>query len=423
MRFLRKLSGFVFRACIWMLSFASGIVVIFLAGYWLGWKSTSEEAPPLETPAEIAAAPSQEASQSTRRRARTSQQRRETIASLLVSKNGERVGRTHLVARIAMLNVGDVQDFIVALETAPASQMYLELRRLLLERWTTLDPRAAFDYVRSSARKNESGELFSSVIRRWAFYDASAALEAWRELRYAEAFEDRYDRQRSDFHGLHDIFLRLGSQDLNRAIAETRTLLPEQQAAAWRAISELAAGDERREQLLGAILALPAGEVRSEALARAVDTWRRSGHETEALQWLDSATIDRAEKSKVEMQIAMSGFFDGNRESAANWLVDRAQTQKERSDRLRQMVMNWAHDDPVACGNWLIKQGLDESASAAMSIYARNVSSQHPADALAWARSIQNETVRQRALAEVETRIRHYHPNQADSLLAKSSSQ
>jgi hypothetical protein len=182
-------------------------------------------------------------------------------------------------------------------------------------------------------------------------------------------------------------------------------------------LAGLAAREEHRDSLFAAIIALPPGEVRSEALARAVDAWRRTGHDSEALQWLDSTTLDRREKSKVEAQMASSNFFDGNREAAANWFLARAQNPQERSKRLQQMVGNWVYEDPVACGNWLIGQGLDETAAGAMAMYAQMVSAKHPAEGVAWARSIQDEAVRQRALAEVEKRIRQFHPHEADALL------
>jgi hypothetical protein len=62
-------------------------------------------------------------------------------------------------------------------------------------------------------------------------------------------------------------------------------------------------------------------------------------------------------------------------------------------------------------------QGLDENAARAMRQYARIIARDHPAEALDWARRIQDVVARERALAEIEIRIRHLHPGRANVLL------
>ena len=74
----------------------------------------------------------------------------------------------------------------------------------------------------------------------------------------------------------------------------------------------------------------------------------------------------------------------------------------------------WVYDDPVAAGQWLIDQGLDENAARAMRQYARIIARDYPAEALDWARRIPDPVARERALEEIELRIRHLHPNRAN---------
>jgi hypothetical protein len=310
---------------------------------------------------------------------------------------------------------------LAALETAPITGPFVELRTRLIERWAALDPQGAWTYARnvpSSSGSWSSREAAGRVLRRWAIADPLAALQSWRELKLSDSNSDRYDQYRSDFYGLADLFSRLGRQNMEQALVELQTLLPDQKEAAWKALAGLAGREEFRERILTALTALPQGEARAGALAQALTSWKRSVSNVEPVwQWLDSAQLARSDMVRIEERLWADEFFNGQREAASDWLLARARSPKERGDRMETAVMNWASGDPVACANWLNRQGLDDTASRAMAVFARTAVANHPEDAVAWARRIPDPAVRQRSLEEVEKRLRVQYPNRADALL------
>jgi hypothetical protein len=425
MQFLRKLFKFAIRLVGWCCSFVFGVVFLFLAGYWLGWKFT-----PTKSNLSAAAVRSDSAAAdrpvSKNRKPRPAvtlpvaeiaQERITRLARMSVSSTDKRETDARIAAEIAALNVTDVFAALAVLDESPASAPLVALRVRLLERLTSLDPYAALDYARQAAAsgRDRVSLLASTVFRRWAFSDPPAALQAWRDFMAGGTADDERKLKRNDYYGLDEIFFRLGRKDLDLALAEMKNFPAEQQQLLWYNLSRLAFEDKPRQQLLAAAAALPAGENRTQALAHMADVWVRSpGQKEAAVQWLDEAQLSRVEQAQIEERIA---FYLGSMAESGKWLLDRAQTPEERARRLDSVMGGWVYYDPVGAGEWLNAQGLDKTAAPAMRRYANAVLNEHPEMALEWARNIPDEAVRQSTLAEVEKRIRKRHPQRAGELL------
>jgi hypothetical protein len=221
---------------------------------------------------------------------------------------------------------------------------------------------------------------------------------------------------RNDYYGLGGKFGKLGKKDLNVALSEVTRLTPDEQKQAWFALSPLAAQSDARGKMLEALNAQPPGSARTTALAQAIEMWARSaGQRDAALQYLDSGVVDTAEKTKVEERLFRT--MVETRSEGADWFIGRAQSVEQRSQRLDYVIQTWAYEDPVAAGNWLNNQGLDAGAAKAMASYARTVAARYPEAAVEWVRRIPDEAIRQRALTQVEARIRQNFPLKADALL------
>ena len=425
MQLLRKLFKFGIRLVGWCCSLVFGVLFLFLAAYWFGWKFA-----PTKTNFSEAAvrsdsvAADRRVSRNSKLRpvitlpaAETAQERMTRLARLAVSTADKREIDARIAAEIATLNLTDVFAALVVLDQAPASATLVALRVCLLERLTSLDPQAALDYAREAAAsgRDRASLLASTVFRRWAFSDAPAALRAWREFIAGGAVNDERTFKRSDYCGLDEIFFRLGRSDVNLALEEMKSFSAEQQQKIWYNLSRLAFEDKPRQQLIAAVTALPPGENRTQALATMADVWVRSpGQKEAALQWLDEAQFSRAERAQIEERI---GFYMGLMSESGKWLMDRAQTPEERTRRLDLVMSGWVYHDPLGAGEWLNAQGLDKTAAPAMSRYANAVVNKHPEAALEWARNIPDEAVRQSTLADVERRIRKHHPQRAGELL------
>jgi hypothetical protein len=308
-----------FRAVTPMISCLSAIVLLFFSGYWLGWKMTAAETPPDQALDMPTAGPV--AASATSRRQDIPAQRatqpgvhdaREQAASLARLMHAD---PTRARLEIASFSIDQTRSTLGALEHAPETRVLGRLRSRLLERWTSLEPRAAFDYARSRSSNLELAPLTEPVLRRWAFTDPVAALQAWRELGLSNG--DRYTRDYSDFQGLRDIFSGLGRQNLSLALAEIQSLTPGQQTIAWAPIAGLAAREEHRDQVLSAISNQPPGEPRRQALMTALIAWERTEPqgepEREALrQWFEWAQFDREdaagiEESRASMRLTKTG--------------------------------------------------------------------------------------------------------------------
>jgi hypothetical protein len=425
MQFLRKLFKFAFRLVGWCCSFVLGALFLFLAGYWLGWKVTPTKSNLSEAAVRSdSVAADRRVSKNRKPRSAVTlpaveiaQERITRLARMSVSTTDKREVDARIATEIAALNVNEVFAALAVLDESPASATLVALRVRLLERLTSLDPYAALDYARQAAAsgRDRASMLASTVFRRWAFSDAPAALEAWRDYFAGGAAYDEAALKRSKYFGLDEIFFRLGKGDLNLALTEMKSFSDEQQQRIWYSLCRLAFEDKPRQQLLTAAAALPPGESRTHALAQMADVWVRSpGQKEAAVQWLDTAQLSRVEQAQIEERIA---FYLGPMAESGKWLLDRAQTPEERARRLDSVMGGWVYYDPVGAGEWLNAQGLDKTAAPAMSRYAKAVVNEHPEMALEWARNIPDEAVRQNTLAEVEKRIRKRHPQRAGELL------
>jgi hypothetical protein len=399
----------------------SAIIFLLLAGYWFGWMSVPAHSlnvvtVEFEPVSEPATAPVEQESKRVRKKTtalrrdvENAQARMVRLGRSFITEPDERAAEARAIADIATLDRNEVLSALAALENAPEAGPTFMLRQLLLQRLVDLDPYAALDYVRQKNSRSSRAlhRVTVQVLRRWALNDPAAALEAWRGLKLPYL---------DNANALHEIFRRLGAHDFRRALTDLDTLPRHLQADAWRGLAELAAQEKHRNQAVAALMALPPGGRRTRSLGVALREWAREANPTEALQWLETASLSRDERAQIEEEVGV-GFFYQDHQTAADWLIARAQTPTERADRLERVISLWATYDVVAAGQWLIAQGLDDTAAPAMADYARAIATDHPTEAVAWARSIADENVRQRALAQVEKRIRQYYPRRADSLL------
>ena len=113
-------------------------------------------------------------------------------------------------------------------------------------------------------------------------------------------------------------------RDFRGALVELETLPPQLRAEALRGLAELAAEEKHREQVLAALFALPPGGLRSTSLGVALREWAREANPTEALQWLESTSLPRDERARIEQDVGF-GFFYQDHRMAADWIMARAQ--------------------------------------------------------------------------------------------------
>lgn len=418
MRQLRIALWSLARTLAWAASVFLAVLTMFLVSYFLGWKSVSPPAGwtssgPQQVDETNTVANWRRARAS---KARTNDETRATVARLarrLLEGRDHRSETARVTAEIALMDADAVRRALCELEDAPRTRVCSQLRMLLLLRWVSLNPQAAWDYAHSKPEQlleevPAYGSVQAALLQRWAAADPVGALQAWQQLG---------DAKPGDPYALRNIFSRLGSRDFDYAVGTINILSAQEQQEAWAGLAMLTGRDDVRPTLLKKLASLPPSELRSRALSEALRVWADSGKVTEAVAWLDKADLKSEEMRRAEEQIA-SAWYRENRAAAADWLMSRSASR--RAERLEQIVLRWGQDDPVACGQWLVQQGLGPEASGAMGLYAKFIATDFPEHALVWAHQIPEAPLRQQAVARVESILRERHPHRAEQLIMKA---
>lgn len=296
---------------------------------------------------------------------------------------------------------------------------------VLLER----HPRSAFEAMSAIVAKGHSNIPYDQafVCWRYAKNEPQEALAYWvaeyQKTPRPEWLKPEQLRLMFDSYGFHnfDTALRaaeeLPGSELQKAAltglqGAMASFFPKD-TTAWRVDAEAreltqkiiaAAGEEAR---LGLNAALSA-RMRSEDPAATLAWYESLALAPENCGWASKALADAwAEKAPAD---------------AWTWYVAQA-APEQKSEALERAVRKWteteAHfrdplePDLAACSEWLIGQGLGEASQQAMSTLARAYAKQYePEAALAWARAIPSEEIRQTAEREVATEIKKRFPSQ-----------
>jgi hypothetical protein len=406
-------------------SLALSLAAVFLIGYYAGWhrlpETTDSSDPPapaqrdatigpaaLETPS----APFSTLTTGTITAPSRDEGTHERIARLarwLAGGPDARRSRAYAAAEIASMNLGEIWSAIEDLHSIPQTRAVAELRSKLLLRWASLDPDRAFEYWFESLNTLQWPSQFThQFFDRWARSDPGAALAAWKRMFQHKAASPHPDQG----FALRRIFARLAGGDLAAAAAAAGALSADAQTEALRGIADHAHDPGRRHLLLQTLLLWPPGEARDEALSQAAAAWAAAASPDVVLEWMEQSPLDADQRFNIIDEIGMRLFHQKHREGA-DWLLAHATTPQHRSRAMAHIIMNWMHYDLVAAGEWLAAHARDASAAKAMHVYARELASDFPEHAVIWARHIPDSTVRQKALSEIEARLRELHPHRA----------
>ncbi len=183
--------------------------------------------------------------------------------------------------------------------------------------------------------------------------------------------------------------------------------------AAWRS-------DAEARELAQKVIAA-AGEGARQGLNAALSFRLRSEEPAATLTWYESLDLSPENRSWASKSLA-DAWAEKAPADAWTWYVAQA-APEQKSDALDRVVGQWTETethfrDPLqpdlaACSEWLIGQGLGEASQKAMATLARAWARQsEPEAALAWARAIPSEEIRQTAEREVVAEIKKRFPAQ-----------
>lgn len=242
----------------------------------------------------------------------------------------------------------------------PASREYA----MLLQKWTSMDPKAAADYAVKAAGRDERYMAMSNVLRTWTRLDSHAAL-AWAKANGA-ATSIGTIREGDGNIAVTMVASQLARTDIDLAL----------QAIASEADSRSASrlGDDLTNELFKkrgpektreTILAMPESRLRDAMLG----------------EYIDRLADDDG---------------PGAAKFAASLPAGRA-----RSYGLAEAVAEWLKDDPAATANFLNSLPLTPDSDPARERFAREVAGKDPLGAISWAGTITDARQRQETTERV----------------------
>lgn len=286
------------------LSLFTAMVMLFLGGYWIGWKTEAKDVPATERKEPGAPArpltvnpPAKEAMPmsfapeltSTSEVQEAVGDRVVRLAKWLGGGRDARMGGARVTAEIAEMSLAEAWKALEQLHHAPDTAVVATLRAKLLLRWAAFDPAGAFEYWRGSVKSLRwPGSLNHRFFNRWAKTDALGALNGWKTLVAEKGIPDH-----DQGFPLRQIVGQMAAQDLRLAAQQAGQIEGRNRKEALRGLGELASRPEYRAALLGELSAWPPGEDRDRALTAAVASWGCAGEVDQAMAWLDASGVAR----------------------------------------------------------------------------------------------------------------------------------
>ena len=134
------------------------------------------------------------------------------------------------------------------------------------------------------------------------------------------------------------------------------------------------------------------------SIGGALDKWADDRPE-ELAKWVDENPEEGGNNTYLPPRVLRKWLLSDS-EAAIDWWFERPH-KYDRESQARQLMRHWADMDPVAAGDWLAAQDLDESYDGAIITFSGRIVDVDPERALAWALAIGGESARNRALGVV----------------------
>ncbi len=233
---------------------------------------------------------------------------------------------------------------------------------MLLQKWTTIDPKGAAEFAVKSTGREERYMATSAVLKTWMRTDLEGAL-GWARTNGVPPAGDPNTEQRGEGDGNYAVAMitaQIARTDANRALALASE---DGNSRANTRLTDTLVEELFKQQgepfARDAILAMPQSKLRDSMIGEHADRMAKT-------DGLGAA------------QFAVS-LPSGN----------------ARSRALSEAIAGWADDDPVAAGNFLNTLPPSTDSDGARERFARQVLTKDPVGALSWAGTISNPQDRQ----------------------------
>ena len=248
---------------------------------------------------------------------------------------------------------------------------------MALNRWSAVDPRAAWSALQAMEGTRRPGYLEEQVLGQWAKSDLDGALEAWAALPEGV--------QSASFGRIADAHIR---------------------------------DPESRTKLLEFLTEQPESKGRSWGFSNVLQSWAKDAPLSEVVAWIDGRgdLYHSDDIARFERQVA-GVAVQRDAEEAIGWLLARSGPER-RSEDLEALVRLWAVSEPNAAGRWLGTLTPEPETDAAVATFARAIRKEDPESALEWASQIRDDSLRAATSETVIEAWREVDPATAPSSAA-----
>ncbi len=258
--------------------------------------------------------------------------------------------------------------------------------------------------ARSLPDPRQRSDSLRAVLQEWSQVDPITAYEAWSQ--------SPGDHPPATGAGVILALQRaLGFDAALETILTTGDLTAQSQALHLLA-SQVEDLDQPEHAVEKLRLSLP-GALREDTLATALRSWTEAAEFETVAAWMDSHCESFSTGELAAFERAVSAKLVVTRpETATAWLLERA-TEESLPGHLQHIVDRWARFAPNAAGQWLGSLPPGPQNDLAVDRFARLVSQADPASAAHWAAAIEEEALRNAALASVLDAWKRLDPDRA----------
>ncbi len=308
----------------------------------------------------------------------------------------------------------DVQQALAEAESITEPQQKAMIYMALLGKWAESDGPAAMqfaeEHTKSLGMMSQIGKM--SVAAAWAEKDPEAVWQWYKK----QSDKDSGGPLGGGSMVLMSLFSNLAANDPDTAFNRLEEIDgPSRQMAMAGMFQSAMFDDEKRQQLLKKVDALPEEHERKQAKQMMLSQWVMLAPE-EALTWVKTQPVaDQHElRDTVGSMLMMSDPRKG-----ASFLLEGA-TDEEKSKRYSSIIGQWANLDTNAAGTWLREQPPGPHLDAAKQTFVQTAAQKDPESALAWAGTITNPETREASTQTAYTLWKKKDPAAAEQALNNS---
>ncbi len=290
-------------------------------------------------------------------------------------------------------SLDQVEDTLARLAMLPVSEERMRLQREVLALWATRDPLAALEFAGGISIKDERTDAREDILKVWAGREPKAAfdwLEAQKEVMPAGEYNRLFD---DAMRGYADLNL---SEAINYFNTLSDSLDRRQSRSGINEIMESMIQQGRLTDASKFIDQFTDPEIRQQA-SRELMSELASVDVNQALDLLNR--YQGTEAHAVMQRELVAQWAENDPAAAAKYMTTSVQAGEGFSDMASQVIRNW--DDITLASEWLAQYDPSPELDRPTMMLAFRAAGDDPEGAVSWVGSVTDDNMRDRGLRMV----------------------